>query len=215
MTATLPGIYLSWDESAEPLPTFIGYRVYKRELGVTAWTNIELISDRSRPYTTVYGVKSGQVYEIGVSVVAEVSGDEVESTISTVQSSVVFTDSFLHATDSPGSYTDLNVTGQSYPVEQDVQFVQPAGRSAPIAHVGRRRVKNLRLTIGAEYHASGPWAALELLVDRQYSNGSVLCYRDGLGLLVYCQLVGPQRTDQPMVYGAQLELRQVNYSEAL
>lgn len=215
MTATLPGIYISWDESAEPLPTFIGYRVYKRELGETSWTNIELISDRSRPYTTVYSVKSGTVYELGVSVVAEVSGDEVESAISTVQSSVVFVDSFLHDTSSPGYYTDLNVVAQSYPVDQDVQFVQPAGRSAPIAHVGRRRVKNLRVTLGAELHGEGPWDALEMLVDRQFAAGSVLCYRDGLGTLVYCQLVTPQRGDQPVIYGTQLDLRQVNYSEAL
>lgn len=215
MTATLPGIYISWDESAEPLPTFIGYRVYKRELGETSWVNIELISDRSRPYTTVYSVKSGTVYELGVSVVAEVSGDEVESSISTVQSSVVFVDSFLHDAVSPGYYTDLNVTQQAYPVDQDVQFVQPAGRSAPIAHVGRRRVKNFRLTLGAELHDQGPWDALEMLVDRQFSAGSVLCYRDALGTLLYCQLLGPSRADQPVIYGTQLELRQVNFSEAL
>lgn len=212
----LPGVSLSWTESAEPMATFLGYRVYKRELGEAAMVNIALITDRAQTSFMWYAVRSGAVYEFGVTVVAEVGAEEVESEMATVQSSVIFADSFLHDAGSPSHYAAFGVTAQTSPIDQELTLVQPAGLSTPVPHVGRRLTRNIRVTLAPEVNSNREvWDALAALVGRQYSDNTVLCYRDTLGTLLYCIVSNPQRSDTAALYGAQLDLREVNYREAI
>jgi len=215
--SSLPNAYLQWDESAEPLATFIRYNVYRRR-AAAAWTRIAAIPDRSITYYNDFAVKSGLAYEYTVTVTKDLSGQEVEGVkAAAVSVTVAFLSSFLHAWRAPAYYAELLVTPQSITPEQDIAFVQPWSARAPIGHVGPKRAKRLSLTAGDMYWDDGSaaevWDALEAMQERQFTAGDVLLYRDARGTAITCQVRSMNRGDQPITASVQLELQEVQFTE--
>jgi hypothetical protein len=214
--AVLPAIFLSWDASAEPLSTFLRYQVYRRVAGDTDWTKMARITDRSLTTWTDYEIEGLVVYDYAVTVVADVSGEEIESAFPTaVQSLVTINSLFLHDQAAPEHYVQMAVQADTIAPQQVMTFVQPRGQSDPIAHVGRTLSKQLSFSFTGQWTAtdstrnSDVWDALEELQLRQQTNGSTLVCRTTRGVFAYCVITDMPRTDQPMQYGVSLKLQRV------
>ena len=217
----LPGIQLSWDESTESLDTFLRYAIYRREQGET-WVRISRTTDRSRTYYADYTVAPGIIYEYAVTQIVDVAGDEVESDFPTaVQSSVTFGHLFIHDTNAPENYTELAVQAQQMAPVQDIAYLQPFSTQTPSARVGNVQQAVYTASLAGAWDetddaiAKGQWRALLNLMTRQRTYGAVLCARQTRDVRLFCMLEAPQRSDAPVAFAQTLQLREVDFDEAV
>ena len=141
----LPGAYLTWTTSVEPLTSFLRYLVYRRKTGDTAYTRVGRITDRSLTSFQDYTLASGVSYDYAVTQVSSASGEEVESTFPTAATaSVTIRSTFIHDVAAPANYVEILAEGQSVSPEQDVAYLQVWGRNQPTAH--------FPLLVGMEAH---------------------------------------------------------------
>ena len=213
--AALPGMYITWDESAESLDSFLRYQLYRREQGESDWLKLARITDRGITFYNDYTVASGTLYEYAVTQVKDVAGEEVESEFPTAsQVSLTIRSLFVHDVASPAHYAEVLAQAQTKTPEQDITYLQPWSARAPVAHVGARRQD----VIEADYTASwadslAVWEALADLQARQRDNGAVLMVRQYRGIRVFAALDGSSRSDNGVLYTTRLRFREVEHSE--
>jgi hypothetical protein len=214
----LPGLYLTWDESSEPLASFLRYQVYRRELGETDWTALDdgRITDRSLTSYQDFAVAGGVTYEYAVTQWSDSSGEELESDFPTaVQASLTIHDLFIHDITSPGNYAQVHVQQQSIDTAQDIQYLQTWEKQAPTAHVGNQKARSLDVPLLGQWLADGSslnrdlYRALDSLIDRQRTEGSSMLARQGRDVFLYCVIDGFSREDSPMQFNQRLRLREV------
>lgn len=213
----LPGISLSWNQSAEPIGTFQRYQVYRRVSGQTAWTKAARLQDRAATSYIDYTAVCGVLYEYAVTVVGVVGTEELESAFpAPVSGSVSFIQSFLHIAGEPGSFAALDVANDQLVVTQPVSFVQVRGRPAPTPHVGTQEyVVNTFNLVNSHFELDREVRdTVTVLISRQRTTKSTLYYRDARGLAMYCHLA-MQWKDQPIVYAGVGTLTQVWYDDSV
>lgn len=220
----LPVIYLSWNQSTEPLASFLRYCVYRRELGEgeNAWLRLARITDRSRTYFEDHQAGAGVTYEYAVTQVSDSSGEEVESDFPTpVQASLTINSLFIHDAAAPEHYAELLAATQEVNVEQDIAYLQPWSGQAPVAHVGNVEARTFVATVRGQWnHSNGAisreqYLALRNLQERQRTNGAVLVARQGRDIRLFCQLEMLRRADEAVNFSQSLRLKEVDYQEAV
>lgn len=220
--APLPRIYITWDQSAESLDSFLRYQVYRRVQGSGAdWSKRARITDRAITFWSDELCASGVTYEYIVTQVIDVAGEEVESDEpSAVSGMVVINDLFIHDVRNPSNYAQVHVPAQQVRVVQPAAFVQPWGRRAPTAHIGRVQYTEYSVSMVGIWESGndpsvGPeqWDALVALVTAQRVSGAVLMARQGRGVALFGQLDGPQRSDAPLIIAEELRFRETYYRE--
>ena len=216
MTQLLPHAYLTWDQSAVGIDTFVRYQVYRRPQGTTEWIHIANIPDRAVVYYHDYAVLSGVASEYAVTQIVISNGEEVESAFPVpVACTVSFKSAFLHAIGNPSYWAEI--PHQSVRVEhmQDTELIQPYSLTRPILHVGN--LDALQVTISASWpDTENLWETLRGVVDRQRLDGTALCIRTGRGLRVFCGVTRHSKSDtRPILSGHSLTLPELNYSEVL
>lgn len=181
----LPQAYITWDESAVDLTSFLRYQVYRREFGDTAWTKIQRINERGRTYHSDFEQWPGITYEYSVTQVVSVGGDEIESAFSDpIQSSIDTQNLFIHLRNNPGVYAELEVMDLDDGQSPDIVFQQPRASQWPTAYVGLARPR------AATFEADAAWpdkraiedAALALLAGQGAAGGVVARWYASPGL---------------------------------
>ncbi len=212
----LPGISLNWNESAEPLATFLRYQVYRREEGETAWMKIVRITNRAITFYDDYLIAANQTYEYAVTLVADISGEEIESAFPTeVSATHTFQKAFLHDINAPSNFADLPQQSPRRTLQTDTVSIQVWSRAAPTMHIGNRRFYVIDMSARWTWD-EGIWADIETLVDRQINFGSVLMYRDRRGNRFFCQLTRQRVADDVgLVYSHSIQLQETYYDEAV
>jgi hypothetical protein len=215
----LPGAYLTWDESSEPLSSFLRYQVYRRVAGETTWNALSdgRITDRSLTAYLDYAVESGVLYEYDVTQWSDSSGEELESDHTVgVQGTLIIRDLFIHDASVPDYYAQLHVQQQTIDVAQDIAYLQPWAHQSPTAHVGNVQTRTLDVPLTGQWGYSqsslsdDAYRALLTLVTRQRTEGSSLIARQGRDVFLYCVIdSGLNRQDSPMQFGQRLKLREV------
>lgn len=216
---TLPGIRVSWAESAEPLASFLRYEVWRRVQGETEWKVVALLRARSLTSYTDLRVAGGTVYEYAVVVVGEVSGEPIYSPISDVVSGMaVIKSTFIHDAQDPSYYVQLSAQQNAHEPDQAMTFVQPRGALDPVAHIGRTLTTTLTFTLlgqwaDAKASRNGEaWDALVALQMRQ-REGSILVCRAANGVLAYCVISDLQRTDRVEQVSYTVKLQRVTFDD--
>lgn len=148
----LPQTYLQWDESAEPLATFVRYQVYRRVFGDSTWHKIERIYDRARNYASDFEQSPDTTYEYAVTQVAIIGADEVESAFGTiVQAQIDCQNLFVHLRDNPGVYAELEVMGMDDEQVPEIVFQQSRASRTPTAYTGQSRPRTLGMDADAAW----------------------------------------------------------------
>lgn len=212
----LPGVIVTWAESAEPLLSFIRYNIYRRELGDTDWNLIAFYADRSRVFHQDYETEWEVVYEYAITQISDAAGEEVESDFpDAVQSSSTWNNLFIHDRDTPSYFAELLVQGQriSGP-DIEVTYLTPFNSSLPSAHVGNKLTRVFSASLTGQWdHSSGflskeQYNAMKALAERQIG-GSVLVARHPSDIFLYCILEGLTREDKDYNFSQSLQLREV------
>lgn len=213
--SALPGISVQFDESAEPLDTFLRYNIRRRLLGDSSdGIRIATITDRS--FTTYFDdtVGSAVAYQYNVTVTSEVGGEEVEGDlVDWVTAQIEIHSVFIHSHRRPEVYGEFQIHAQSAAPEQDIAEVQVWGRSSPTAHIGPRlqQVASIQWR-DTWYQGSEQWAAVEALMAAQAA-GDMLVFRQHRGLRMFGTLHAPQRSDAPVLFDAGLTFRAKHFEE--
>lgn len=217
----LPGAYVTWTESAEPLEDFQRYILYRRELGDADWVARARITDRSITYFQDYRVGSGTTYEYAVTQVSDASGEEVESDFPTAASTVVtITSFFIHDDAAPENYVEVVAQGQRVTRKPDAQYLQVWGRQQPTAHVGQALSDGLQVSLRGVWNATADsvnratWDGVKALMERQRLYGSVFMARQGRDVRAFCAIDSLDRTDEPMAFGLTVSLTETYLDEA-
>ena len=214
----LPGAYLTWATSVEPLTSFLRYLVYRRKTGDTAYTRVGRITDRSLTSFQDYTLASGVSYDYAVTQVSSASGEEVESAFPTAATaSVTIRSTFIHDVAAPANYVEILAEGQSVSPEQDVAYLQVWGRNQPTAHVGKRLANVIEVAGTRSWLTdSAVWLAIETLQIRQRDNGATLCLRQNRIPRVYGQIASAGRDDSGVVrYGLKLRFSETYFDESV
>jgi hypothetical protein len=215
--APLPRCYLTWDQSAESLDSFLRYQVYRRvQDSGDDWSKRARITDRAITFWSDELCASGVTYEYTVTQVIDVAGEEVESDEpSAVNGSVVIRSVFIHDVRNPSSYIQYRSTAQEETLTPQVAFVQPYSSRSPVAHAGPAEVRQFRLGTTATWEEDEAlWEAIKALMRRQYANGAVFMLRQlRFSAFVAWPSAVSMRDRPPALYEAPVVLREVNYRE--
>lgn len=208
----LPNIYLTWDESPEPVNSFLRYVIYRRIVGEGAWRQLAIITDRSLTSYNDHTVASDTLYEYIVIVVADVAGEEVESEPPVpAQAQVTIRSAFVHAHGEESVYAEFRAETQSVDMGQDIAYVQPRRSRAPVAHVGGQLAGVFELNVTDTWDPD-LWRRVRALQEAQ-ARGRVLMLRQHRDLCAYVVLESAQRSDQTTLMGLQLRFREVEAPE--
>lgn len=222
----LPGIYLTWTESAELMTVFLRYQVYRRTLGQgdADWVALARgrITDRGLTFYQDYTVAAGVTYEYAVTQITEVGGEEVESAFPTaVQATATFSQLYVHDVAAPQNYANLMAQAQQVEPVQEIAYLQPFSRTVPSARVGNVLQTVYRASLKGQWdHSAGElareqWDALMTLLARQRDAGAVLCIRQGSGLRFFGVMEAPRRSDESASqFQEEVRFREVHYTEA-
>lgn len=214
--AALPHAYLTWTASTEPLATFLRYQVYRRAQGETAWLKLARITDRGISYYQDYLAGSGVTYEYAVTQVSDVAGEEVESAFpAPVSAALVIRSLFLHDVASPSNYAEIRGQATTLTLQPSVEYVQPWGRTAPVAHVGGVQAYVLDVSMTDSWDGQRDvWRAIANLMTRQRENGAVLMARQMRDVRLFVAIDSADRDDRTQVlYSAGVRLREVYHRE--
>lgn len=220
--ASLPRIYLTWDQSAESLDSFLRYQVYRRvQDSGDDWSKRARITDRAITFWSDERCASGVTYEYIVTVVADVFGEDIESDEpSAVSGIVVINDLFIHDVRNPSNYAQVRVPAQQVRVVQPAAFVQPWSRQAATAHIGNVQYTEYSVSMrGVWESAANPelareqWDALVDLVTAQRTEGAILMARQARDVALFGRLEGPQRSDAPVAITEEIRFRETYYRE--
>jgi hypothetical protein len=212
-----PNIYVTWEESAEPLISFLRYEVWRRVQASPAndWVKIARISDRARTsYQDFLSGSYGTTYEYDVTVAANDSaGNEISSDHTAgVAVSMVIRSFFLHDVAAPEHYAEVRGNGAEVEPQQELELVQVWARRTPTAHVGPRRARGIGISALRGWDAENDaWLALVDLQARQYETGAVLCLRGYRDAPTFCVIRGMARSDEGVLWSIALDLAEVFY----
>ncbi len=216
----LPGLRLKWNLWVPGGgQTFVRYNVYRREPPAAAWTRIAAITDNGTITYTDYAVRSGAVYEYAVTVTAHVGADDIEGAKQSPPPNGVarFEGNFLHDTAAPATnYAQLLAHDIALRQEQDIDFQQVWGRTAPTAQVGQAIAHRVTVSGLPVAHRSDEWDEIASLVRRQRDTASTLCLRLGRARhLLFCQVAVSDKAIAQKTFDPSLELQEVFYNEAV
>lgn len=208
----LPRAYLTWSQSEVPIVDFLRYQVYRRRVGTADWTHLANITARDITSYDDYTIQSGMPVEYSVTQVMDVAGEAVESEMATPASVTVnCVDLFLHDKRAPSNYVQMRVIEQSPQVNQDIGFIQPGGRATPTPQVGSMLAQELSLAVLEAWEDTGYlWDEIRNLIERQHTHGATLLARQGRSVHMPCVIdTGTSRQDEPLMYTANVHLREV------
>lgn len=190
----LPNIYLTWDESTEPLAEFLRYQVYRRPVTdpVSPWVTLQLITDRSRTFYNDYLVGPSSEWQYAVTqVCVDDVGEEIESDFTPpAQAQMTLTSYWFHLLDRPEVYAQVKGSDATVQGHQEMELVQVRGRRHPTAHFGP--------VLTRTFHVAGrrPWSeerdVWQGLLDVQSGQtGSMVVFRSARDDVVYGVLRAP------------------------
>lgn len=212
----LPGIYLTWEASAESGDTFLRYQIYRRKVGETDWLKIARITDQSVLFYSDYRVPAtGDEYEYAVTQVIDVGGEEVESEFpSAVSTSTLARSTFLHPVLLPEQYIEYFAEANSVAVTPEIAYVQPWSRRLPTAHVSPVRRREYQLGSRRSWLDDRQlWESLQDFIDLQYDGGAVFLLRHAR-THAYVQIDAINRDDAGSVmFDVPVRLTEVYYRE--
>jgi hypothetical protein len=219
----LPAIKLDWDESLEPINTFLRYEVFRRNHGQDdlSWTKRVRINARGTITWTDYAVVSGQLYDYVVRVIRSDGGDEVSSDDPAfIQSFVPFTSTFIHAVGNEETYAELIAQSSQIKPIQPMTMVPLRGAPDPVVHIGSNLGRSFSLTLIGDWGnlqsniSRDVYAALEALQDAQ-AGGAPLCLRTGGGDFAYAVITDMPRQRTAASWGLTLALTRIKYPDTV
>lgn len=215
----LPRVYLTWDESSEPLDAFLRYQVYRRVSGTGDWSKRARINDRSITFWEDTMPHSEVVYEYVVTQVIDVSGEEIESVFpSPVSGGVTINDLFIHDVRHAEHYVQVMVPTQRVRVAQPIAYTQSWGRRAPTAHIGNVFQHEYSFSMNGAWRGGNPtisadqWRAIVVLMGRQRA-GSPLMARQSRDVALIGHIHDPARDDERVGFRETLTFRETHYRE--
>ena len=75
-------------------------------------------------------------------------------------------------------------------------MVQPWGRQTPTAHIGLKESHKFSVSL-TRRRTDGRYDAIKALFTRQRMAGAILCYRDIVGDIFFCQITSLQKQNIP------------------
>lgn len=216
----LPGVALYWSQVVPGAgEAFVSYDVYRQEAG---GSNIRIaqITAIGTVHYEDYTACPGTTYLYTVTWEATGPSGTLVSVPQSpaIQGRVTFDWTFLHEKSHPQNYVRLPAYEASYTVQQPSSIYRVWGRSKPTIAF----TEGFSQTVGIQVldqmrHKPKDWRNLLTMLERQATNGEVLCLRVGVDrvrLFVQSQAAGRQASNQ-LQYTQGLNFTEVNFEEAV
>jgi hypothetical protein len=214
----LPFAYLQWAESAEPLPSFLRYQVYRRQGGSGTGSIIATISDRAQVSYQDYRVGgAGESWEYNVTVVAsDTAGEEIESDLAAwVGVEMVIRNVFIHADGDPTTYVEIPIQSEELSALQEIVERPRWSGGAPTAYIGPGEQQIVTLAAERAWESDKEiWDAIRALQAAQ-REGRTLVWRSYRVPRLFGTLVEPNRSDSPATFAIGLTFRESAFYEAV
>ncbi|MGK2898613.1 MAG: hypothetical protein ACSLE9_07980 [Burkholderiaceae bacterium] len=214
--APLPGAYINWDESAEPLASFLRYSVYRRLDGDTGdGTRIATITDRSLTTYTDYQIGSDDAYEYNITQTIDNGAEELESEFGEWLTALLVIESvFVHSVPHPEIYAEFLPEGFGDVREQDIVEEQAYRRAAPTSFIGPRDQGVAQIPWSDSWiEGSEQWAAVRRLMAAQAA-GDTLMIRNTRDIRMFGAIHAPSRSHSRVMYAGAITFRENHYEEA-
>lgn len=216
----LPGVALYWSQVVPGAgEAFVSYDVYRQEAG---GSNIRIaqITAIGTVHYEDYTACPGTTYLYTVTWEATGPSGTLVSVPQSpaIQGRVTFDWTFLHEKNHPQNYVRLPAYEASYTVQQPSSIYRVWGRSKPTIAF----TEGFSQTVGIQVldqmrHKPKDWRNLLTMLERQATNGEILCLRVGVDrvrLFVQSQAAGRQASNQ-LQYTQGLNFTEVNFEEAV
>lgn len=214
----LPHVRIQWAAVvAGSGETFVRYNVKRRELSTSTYTRIKRIGVRTTTHYEDYTGIPGTIYEYAITWTASTSSGNLTSANQNpaAEGMVDFEWSFLHEQKDPSYSVRLESEIANYGWDDDQKFSIAWGRSKPTAFFGEKFARVIAIT-SLEQMRKDPrrWRALETIMGRQLTSGSVLVLRVGIDktrtFVHGSASTGPTNQAQ---WSAKYSLREVHFEE--
>lgn len=213
--ASLPGAYITWDQTSESLDAWLRYNVWRRDdEGVVE--RIAVISDPTLTTYTDNTIPSDTPWEYAVTQSIQVGPEEVESEPEWFTAQGTIRSTFLHDWRNPAFYVELLGQAQRRAVEPSISYVLPWGQTEYTAHAGPLIATPVELEVtDAWYDNPDTWRAVRELIERQRDLGSVMVLRGHRDVRMFCAIDGNNAGDQPVLYTQSLRFTNLNVEEGV